>query len=128
MRAVIILTACALLLFGGAFLIYKKTASKAQSFSDLSKMLVVQNIAESALSAHYKQSGRYPNSLSELSLEFVKWGDEGSSAKDLASWHYQSDGQSFTMTWNGPNSRKLFFRGENGRIFHTENTTLKQLQ
>ena len=92
----------------------------AQPSRDLSKMMSVRLIASESLSAYYKQHGRFPSSLSDLPLQNLRWGDEGSSAADLASWRYTSDGQSFTMTWTNARHVDLFLGGRTGRVFYFE--------
>ena len=120
MRAAITVAVFVLVFLSGAFAIHRYVDSKAQPSRDLSKMMVVRNIAESALLSYYKQHGGYPSSLNELPVQTLKWGDEGSSARDLNSWIYHSDGESFTMTWTSTRDVKLFLSGKKGQVFYSE--------
>lgn len=88
----------------------------AQPSRDLSKMISVRLMAAEALSAHYQQQGSFPSLLSELPLQSLYWGDEGSSARDLDSWRYSSDGRSFTMTWTNGRGAELFLGGQDWPI------------
>ena len=92
----------------------------AQPSRDLSKMMSVRLIAGEALSSYYGQHSRFPHSLSDLPLQTLRWGDEGSSAADLGAWRYTSDGQSFTMTWTNIRGADLFLGGSTGRVFYSE--------
>jgi hypothetical protein len=121
MRAAIIVAICVLVFLSGAFAIHRYADSKAQHSRDLSKMMSVRNVAESALSTHYKQQGSYPSSLNELPLQTLQWGDEGSSDRDLDSWIYHSDGENFTMTWESKRNIKLFLGGKKGKVSYQEN-------
>jgi hypothetical protein len=92
----------------------------AQPTRDLSKMMSVRLITGEALSAYYEQHGSFPRSLAELPLQSLRWGDEGSSPRDLNDWHYRSDGQGFTMTWTNAGGTDLFLGGRTGRVFYSE--------
>jgi len=92
----------------------------AQPCRDLSRMMSVRLITGEALSAYHQQHGSFPRSLSELPLQSLPWGDEGSSARDLDSWRYTSDGQGFTMTWTNARGADLFLGGRTGRVFYSE--------
>ena len=121
MRTTIILTVAVLALLGAAFATHRYIdRNYGQPFRDLSKMMSVRLMTADALSEHNKKHGCYPGSLSELPLQTLRWGDEGSSPKDLESWHYTSDGQSFSMTWQGMRSTKLFLGGKGGQIYYSE--------
>ena len=121
MRTTIIVTVAILALFGAAFATHRYTdRNYAQPSREQSKMMSVRRITADALSEHYKKHGSYPGSLSELPLQTLRWGDEDSSPKDLESWHYTSEGQSFGMTWQGMRSTKLFLGGKNGQIYYLE--------
>jgi len=95
----------------------------AQPYRDLSKMMSVRLITGEALSAHYQQRGSFPRLLSELPLQSLRWGDEGSSARDLDAWHYTSDGESFTMTWTNALGADLFLGGRTGQVFYSRSET-----
>ena len=87
----------------------------AQPYRDLSKMMAVRIAVEPALSAYYEKNRSYPPKLSDLPLQSLRWGDEGCSQRDLESWKYTSDGQSFEMVWEGPRNLKVFLGGSRGR-------------
>ena len=115
MRKGIIITLSVFALVGVAFAVHRHLdRNVAQPSRDLSKMMSVRLITAEALSAHYQQHGRYPASPSELPLQSLRWGDEGSSARDLDSWRYTSGGQSFTMTWTNARGADLFLGGRTG--------------
>src|SRR5438132_13687797 len=100
MRTAIIITFSVFALLGAAFAVHRHLdRTIAQPSRELSKMVSVRLITGEALSGYYEQHGRFPHSTSELPLQSLHWGDEGSSARDLDSWSYTSDGQSFTMIW-----------------------------
>lgn len=103
-----------------AFAVHRYLDAVAQPARELSKMMSVRLIAGEALSAYYEQHGSFPRSLSELPLQSLRWGDEGSSARDLDRWHYTSDGQSFTMTWTNARGADLLLGGRTGRVFYSE--------
>ena len=121
MRATIIVTMCVLALLGAGFAAIRHLdRTHAQPVRDLSKMMSVRMTVAPALSAYYQQHGGYPRSLSELPLETLRWGDEGSSARNLESWHYTSDGPNFTMTWQSTRGVKLFLGGKSGQTYYAE--------
>lgn len=87
---------------------------------DLSKMMSVRIITAEAVSDYYKEHGSYPDMLSELTLQTLRWGDGNSSPKGLESWHYSSGGQSFRMKWEGIRGLKLLLVGKSGQIYYEE--------
>ena len=120
MRAAVITIVCVLALFLAAFATHRYVDRKyAQPSRDLSKMMSVRLIIAEALTAHYQERGRYPRSLTELSLQILRWGDEGSSARDVEAWHYVADGSSFTMTWTNVRGRELFLGGRTGAVYYS---------
>jgi hypothetical protein len=82
-------------------------------------MMSVRLIIAEALTAHYQEHGSYPRSLTELPLQTLRWGDEGSSARDAEAWHYVSDGSSFTLTWTNAQGAELFLGGRNGSVYYS---------
>lgn len=121
MRTTIIVTVCVLALFGAAFATHRYfDRNYAQPSRDLSKMMSVRTTVAPALTAYYEQHKSYPRSLGELPVQTLQWGDEGSSARDLDSWRYTSDGQSFTMTWESTRGLKLFLGGKSGQIYYSQ--------
>ena len=92
----------------------------AQPYRDFSKMMSVRIITAEALSAYYGQHRTFPRALSDLPLQNLRWGDEGSSANDLDNWRYGSDGKSFSMTWTNARGADLFLGGRTGRLFYSE--------
>lgn len=122
MRVVVTIIICIFVVVGLVFAACRHVDRKAQPVRDLSKMMSVRKTTDGALSAHYVQHGSYPRSLSELPLETLRWGDEGASPRDLESWHYTSDGQTFSMTWTNVNGLELFLGGKSGgRSEYTRN-------
>jgi hypothetical protein len=83
-------------------------------------MMSVRLIVSEALTAYYQQHGSYPHSLSELPLQTLHWGDEGSSARDVEAWSYVSDGPSFTMTWTNALGTDLFLGGKAGQLNYSK--------
>jgi hypothetical protein len=121
MRTAVIIILSVFALLGAAFVVHRHLdRTVAQESRDLSKMMSVRLVSGEALSAYYQQHGIFPRSVSELPLESLRWGDEGSSARDLDNWQYASDGQSFTMTWTNARGADLFLGGRTGRMFYSE--------
>lgn len=119
MRTVIIASSVFALL-GAAFAVHRHLdKTVAQPSRDLSKMMSVRHITGEALSTYYEQHRIFPRSLAELPVQRLRWGDEGSSARDLDGWRYTSDGQSFAMTWTN-RTADLFLGGKTGRVFYSE--------
>ena len=120
MRTALIVTACVLALFGAAFAVFRHVdRTQAQPVRDLSKMMSVRLIVSEALSAHYQQHQSYQRSLSELPLQTLRWGDEGSTVRDAEAWAYVSDGSSFTMTWTNTRGTELYVGGSTGRVYYS---------
>ncbi|MBI3416991.1 MAG: hypothetical protein HY043_17000 [Verrucomicrobia bacterium] len=120
MRATTIITVSVLVLLGAAFAVHRHVdRTYVQPSQELSKMMSVRMTIAEALSAHHKQHGSFPRLLSELPLQTLRWGDEGSSARDLDSWHYSSEGHSFSMTWTNARGSELFLAGRNGQLFYS---------
>ena len=120
MRTTIIVTVCVVALFGAAFAAFRHVdRTRAQPVRDLSKMMFVRLIVSEALAAHYQQHSGYPRSLSQLPLQTLRWGDEGSSPRDIEAWSYVSDGSSFTMTWTNARGTQLYAGGSTGRVYYS---------
>ena len=83
-------------------------------------MMSVRFVVSEALSAHYQQHGSYPRTLSELPLQTLRWGDEGSSPRDVEAWSYISDGSSYTMTWTNARGAELYASGTTGQAFYSK--------
>lgn len=121
MRTTIVVTVCVVVLFVAALTVFRYVdRTHAQPTRDLSKMMSVRLLVSEALSAHYQQHGSYPRSLSELPLHTLRWGDEGSSARDIEAWSYISDGSSFTMTWTNARGTDLFLGGKTGKVYYSK--------
>ncbi len=82
-------------------------------------MMSVRLIVSEALSEYYHQHQSYPRSLSELPMQTLRWGDEGSTVRDAEAWTYVSDGSSFTMTWTNTRGRELYVGGSTGRVYYS---------
>ena len=120
MRVALIVTVCVVALIGAAYATFRHVdRTQAQPVRDLSKMMSVRLIVSEALSSHYQQHGSYPRSLSELPLQTLRWGDEGSSARDVEAWSYVSDGSSFTMTWTNTRATELYVGGSTGQVYYS---------
>ena len=114
MRAVIVIAFIVLALVAAT--LFNWARKDAQRVNEFSKMVSVRSITSQALSAHYERHGSFPRSLSELPLQSLSWGDEGSSPRDLERWHYNSDGQTFTMIWTNVD-REVFLGGRGKDTF-----------
>ena len=90
----------------------------AQPTAELSKIMAVRSTFGDALSVYYEQHGHFPRSLSDLPLNTLNWGEEGSTSRDLEHWHYSSDGQSFTARWTNARGRHVFLGGKGKDIFN----------
>lgn len=120
MRTTIIVTACVLALFVAAFAAFRHVdRTLAQPVRDLSKMMSVRVIVSESLSSYYQQHGSYPRSLNQLPLQNLRWGDEGSSARDVKAWSYVSDGAGFTMTWTNVHGAELVLGGRSGEVYYS---------
>jgi hypothetical protein len=93
---------------------------RAKAGQELSKTMSVRVIVGEALSRYYEQHGAYPQSLKELPLLTLRWGDEGSSVGDLEAWQYVSDRTNFTLQWTGERAYKLFLGGGKGEYYLSE--------
>ena len=120
MRTALILTLCIGVLAIAAFVTTRHIDKRAQPFRELSKMMSVQLVIAEALSSHYQKHDRYPGSISELPLQTLHWGDEGSSARDVDAWSYVSDGSSFTMSWTNASGKDLFLGGKSGQVYYSK--------
>jgi hypothetical protein len=120
MRTALILTLCIGVLAIAAFVTTRHIDKRAQPFRELSKMMSVRLVIAEALSSHYQKHGRYPGSISELPLQTLHWGDEGSSARDVDAWSYVSDGSSFTMSWTNASGQDLFLGGKTGQVYYSQ--------
>ena len=87
---------------------------------EMSKMMSVRHVLHSPMSDYYEKNGKYPDTLADLALDSIEWGDEGSSKGDLEDWRYFSEGTRFTMTWQHPEGLQLFFGGDNGHYYYQE--------
>jgi hypothetical protein len=120
MRIALIVTVCVVALIGAAYATFRHVdRTQVQPVRDLSKMMSVRLIVSEALSSHYQQHGSYPRSLSELPLQSLRWGDEGSSARDVEAWSYACDGLSFTMTWTNTRATELYVGGRTGQVYYS---------
>jgi hypothetical protein len=117
MRLGLVMIVLLLVLSGVVVAIYRDVDRKAQVTREASKMRSVQVITSEGLSRYYEDHGRFPDSLSELPMDKLRWGDEGSSPRDLQSWNYTSDGHSFTMSWTNELKWSLLLQGTNGVVF-----------
>jgi hypothetical protein len=120
MRIAIIGTVCVVALIGAAFATFRHVdRTRAQPVRDLSKMMSLRLVLSEALSTHYQQHSSYPRSLAELPLQTLRWGDEGSSARDAEAWSYVSDGSRFTMAWTNARGTDLYLGGKTGQVHYT---------
>ena len=119
MRTTVIVSVCVLAIFGAAFACRHVDRTYGQPVRDLSKMMSVRFVVSESLSAHYQQNGSYPRALSDLPLQTLRWGDEGSSPRDVEAWSYISDGSSFTMTWTNARGNELYTGGRTGQVYYS---------
>lgn len=120
MRTTVVVTVCVLALLGAAFAAFRHVdRTHSQPIRDLSKMISVRVVVSEALSEHYRQHGSYPRSLSELPLQTLRWGNEGSSVRDVEAWSYVSKGSSFTMTWTNARNMDLYVGGRTGQVYYS---------
>ncbi len=118
MRATIFAAVIALAIIGAAVASFRHIdRTQAQPVRDLARMMSVRFVVSEAITAHYRQHGRYPSALSELPLPTLRWGDEGSSVRDVEAWTYVSDGPSFTMTWTNARGAELYGGGRTGQVY-----------
>src|SRR6058998_3769316 len=121
MRATLVVTICAVALVIAGLVSFNYVNQKyAKPVRDLSKMMAVRNIIAPALEKYYEQNGRYPASLNDLPLHELRWGDEGSSPRDVENWRYSSDDRAFTMMWEHQSRMRLFMGGRHGHLYCTE--------
>lgn len=120
MLAAIATVTCLVVLIGAAVAAIRYfDRDYGQPTRDLSKMMSVRLIMANALSAHFKEHGSYPHALTELPLNALQWGDEGSSVRDVSAWSYVSEGSSFTMTWTNVLGTELFLGGRAGQDYYS---------
>ena len=103
MRFIRFISIFAVLLLTLLFISHWYVERVGQPVREMSKMIYVKDVLSEAMDAYYKEHGRYPKSSRDLPLENLRWGMEGSSARDVDAWTYSSDGKSFSITWK--NSR-----------------------
>lgn len=90
--------------------------NEVQPNRELSRMRSVTVLIGDALSSYHQQHGQYPRTLRELPLETLRWGDEGSSPRDVEAWSYVSDGKTFSMSWTNTRGMWLHLGGTNGQM------------
>ena len=118
-RTAVVVWICLIALVVGAVAAFRYVErTHARPIADFSKMVSVRSILSQALAAHYEQYRSYPRSLTELPLETLPWGDEGSSARDVAAFTYVSDGSTFTMTWTNSRGTEVFTSGRTGQMYY----------
>ncbi len=118
MRATIFAAVFGMVIIGAAFATFRHVdRTQAQPVRNLARMMSVRFVVSEALTAHYRQHGRYPSGLSELPLPTLRWGDEGSSVRDVEAWTYVSDGPSFKMTWTNARGAELYGGGRTGQVY-----------
>ena len=120
MRASIITIVCVSTLISAVLAAHRyEERTRVQPRRDLIRMISVRTIIASALDAVFAQQGRYPQSLSQLAVQTLRWGEDGASPRDLVDWDYRSDGQSYTMTWTSTCGMRLFLTGRGGDHSYT---------
>jgi hypothetical protein len=117
--ALIVIVACGLMLH--KFVL----EPRARATQELSKMLELEAAIAADLEDYYKKHAEYPRSLKDLPLQNFHWGEEGSTPKDLDSFLYTSDGQTFVMSWKGGYKYSIYLTGKNGQLIFPEGETNK---
>jgi len=85
---------------------------------EASKMQELEARLEPELKSYYQQHGAYPKKLQDVPLTNFEWGHEGATFKDLESFSYFSNGQTFIMQWQHADfSYSLCLAGTNGESF-----------
>jgi hypothetical protein len=99
---------------------------QAKATQELSKMLELQNRLAPELAIYYKTHGVYPQKLQDLPLTNFDWGHEGATLKDLESFSYTSDGQTFVMRWKRAGFNfSIYLAGNQGESIFSESETNK---
>jgi hypothetical protein len=122
MRVTIAVTVCVAVLLGAGYATFRHIdRAHAQPVRDLSRMMSVRQVLSGALTLYFQQHARYPRSVSELPLQTLPWGDEGSSARDAEAWTYVSDGSSFTLAWTNRLGSEVYLGGRTGQVYLSRN-------
>ena len=89
---------------------------------EASKMMEFRTRLAPELENFYQKHGAYPQKLQDLPLEKFNWGMEGVTPKDLGSFSYVSDGQTFVMRWKGEGRYAVYLSGNKGESVFSEDS------
>jgi hypothetical protein len=92
----------------------------AEATREASKMMELRTRLAPELETYYEKHGAYPHKLQELPLENFNWGMEGATLRDLESFAYVSDGQSFVLRWKGASEYGVYLAGNKGESMFSE--------
>lgn len=101
---------------------------KAEAVRELSKMMELRTALATELENYYHKQGAYPGALKDLPLSTFKWGMEGATPKDLESFSYMSDGQTFVMRWKGDGQFEVFLGGIKGESKFSEDEAVSNTE
>jgi hypothetical protein len=102
---------------------FRKAQRTAEATREASKMMELRTRLAPELETFYQKHDKYPASLKDLPLENFHWGGEGSTPKDLDSFSYISEGQTFVMRWKGNYGYNVYLAGKKGESIFSESET-----
>ena len=92
----------------------------AEATREASKMMELRTRLAPEFESYYQRHGAYPEKLQALPLENFNWGREGATTRDLESFAYVSDGQSFVLRWKGASGYGVYLAGNKGESKFSE--------
>lgn len=92
----------------------------AEATREASKMMELRTRLAPEFESYYQKHGAYPQKLRDLSLVSFNWGSEGAMPRDLESFTYASDGQSFVLRWKGAGGYPVYLAGVRGESKYSE--------
>jgi hypothetical protein len=102
------------------FIQYRHAERKAEATREASKMMELRTRLAPEFESYYQRHGAYPEKLQALPLENFNWGREGATTRDLESFAYVSDGQSFVLRWKGASGYGVYLAGNKGESKFSE--------
>ena len=107
---------------------FRYAEQKAEATQEASKMMELRTRLAPELENFYKNNGAYPQSLRDLPLDNFHWGAEGAEPKDLGSFSYVSDGQTFRMRWEGRGGFVVCLAGSKGVSDYSEDGAASKIR